>query len=373
MGGALQVAVGIRLGTGEILAGEDGIDKGWELRVLGVDTRHLLEVAAGDDRRGDAAAAQIIEEIEDARDEGEGHLKLEVVETLGDSAALGFQWACEVGVVDLGERLPFDGIFEAWAVGVVQTKLRTPETGVLRFGIEDDAIEVKESGFDHPSLFRPDDGLLAVGSYGENRNGGLELVFEELDVVAERLRELVFGGHLAEVFLPAREVAVDGRPTLGVVGHVGSLLSVLLVSHAGTYGLEAVEDVGLHHDELGDAVDHNGVFQGYEVHPSAAAVTTRYGSVFMTNLADAVAGLVEEFHGEGTRADAGAVGLEDTIDLVDFIGTDAQPRADTAGSGGAGTDVRVCAVLRLLIFIPANLIPSCASIQPSVSHDVLCI
>ena len=31
------------------------------------------------------------------------------------------------------------------------------------------------------------------------------------------------------------------------------------------------------------------------------------------------------------------------------------------------------AYLRLLIFLPANLTPACASFQPSVSHDVLCI
>ena len=31
------------------------------------------------------------------------------------------------------------------------------------------------------------------------------------------------------------------------------------------------------------------------------------------------------------------------------------------------------AYLRLLIFLPAILVPACASFQPSVSHDVLCI
>jgi len=67
------------------------------------------------------------EEVEHAREIGEGHLALEVVEAACDGGALTLQRAAEVGVVDLHEGLPLDAVLESGAVGVIETELRAPE------------------------------------------------------------------------------------------------------------------------------------------------------------------------------------------------------------------------------------------------------
>ena len=45
--------------------------------------------------------------------------------------------------------------------------------------------------------------MLAVGAYGDDAHGHVELVFEELDVVGEFRRELVGRGDVSEVGFPA--------------------------------------------------------------------------------------------------------------------------------------------------------------------------
>lgn len=146
MGCAAEIAVGMRLGVGEVFAGENGVEKRVELGMLGVDAFHFLVIAAGDYARGDVVATEVGEEVEDACDIGRSHLALEVVETACDGWALCFQRAREVGIVDLSECLSLDGVLEAWALGVVEAELRAPEAGVLGLGIKDDTVEVKESG-----------------------------------------------------------------------------------------------------------------------------------------------------------------------------------------------------------------------------------
>ena len=53
MGCAAEIAVGMRLGVGEVFAGENGVEKRVELGMLGVNAFHFLVIAAGDYARGD--------------------------------------------------------------------------------------------------------------------------------------------------------------------------------------------------------------------------------------------------------------------------------------------------------------------------------
>ena len=177
------------------------------------------------------------------------------------------------------------------------------------------------------------DGLGAVGAYADDGDGALEGFLQVVDVVLEGLGELIGRGHLCEVGLPTGKFLVDCLPTLGVVGHLGGAHAVLLVCHACLDGGEGVEHIALHHDELGDAVYHDGILEAHDVHPTTTAVAASYGTVLMTDVANLLACLVEQFNGEGTRTHAGAVGLEDTENLADAVGSNAKTGAYTAGAG----------------------------------------
>ncbi len=52
-----------------------------------------------------------------------------------------------------------------------------------------------------------------------------------------------------------------------------------------------------HHDELRHAVDHDGILQCHQIHPTATAVASRHGTVFVSYFAKRVACLVEQLYG----------------------------------------------------------------------------
>ena len=81
--------------------------------------------------------------------------------------------------------------------------------------------------------------------------------------------------------------------------------------------IEVVHHVGFGDEEVGDAVEHAGIAQGGNVDPAAATRTTCGGAIFVTHFAEFVADFVEEFGGERTSADAGAIGLGDAHDATD--------------------------------------------------------
>ena len=107
----------------------------------------------------------------------------------------------------------------------------------------------------------------------------------------------------------------------------------MLVGNASLDGIESVEHIALHHDQLGDAVHHDRILQGYEVDPATTALTACDCSILMTQVADGLARLIEQLRGERTSADTGAVSLHDTKDIADLIRTDAKTRA-SAGTDG---------------------------------------
>ena len=186
---------------------------------------------------------------------------------------------------------------------------------------------------------------VAVGTDGDNLDGCLQGLLEVVDVCLEGGGEIFLLAQVAQRCLPSWEFLIDGLPSFGVVGHFGGRHAVFGVGGADLDGVEAVEHIALHHDEVRDAVYHNGVLEGHEVNPTAAAVAARDGTKFVANAANLLARLVEEFHGEGARANARAVCLEDAEDVADGVGRHAETRADASARGRGGGDEGVRAVV----------------------------
>ena len=190
--------------------------------------------------------------------------------------------------------------------------------------------------------------MSAVGTNADDLDGGLQFLLKEGDVVTEGLGELGLGGELRHVGLPAGEFLIDGLDALfDVIGEVAGEDTVDLIGGTCLDGVEAIEDVGLHHDELGDAIDHDAIAEGYQVDPATAALTTGDGTILMTEVTDELASLVEQLSGERTGTDTGAVGLHDAIDLANLVGTNAQTGAGTCTDGvgrgdkGIGTEIDI--------------------------------
>ena len=182
-------------------------------------------------------------------------------------------------------------------------------------------------------------GLCTVRTNADNFDGCFELLFQEGDVVLELLGELVLGGELRHVGLPAGEGLVDGLDAmLDVIGEVASLYTINLIGGAGLDGVEAIEDIALHHDELGDTIDHDRVAEGYQVDPTTTALTTGDCTILMTEVTDALARLIEQLGGERTGTDTGTVGLHDTKHFANLVGTDAQTGAGACTDGVTGSD-----------------------------------
>ena len=163
------------------------------------------------------------------------------------------------------------------------------------------------------------DGGLAVWSERDYADRNSEVVLHELDIVLEFLRKPAFLADFRKVFLPAGELGVN-RLYLGcdVERNLVSLSAVHLVGCADFDRLEIIQTVRFHHDEVGHAVDHHGVFQSHEIQPSAAARTAGDGSKFVSDLTDDLSRLIEKFSRERTAAHTGAVGLEYSIDVSDL-------------------------------------------------------
>ena len=163
------------------------------------------------------------------------------------------------------------------------------------------------------------DGGLAVRAEGDYTDRNSEVVLHELDIVLEFLRKLTFLADSRKVLLPAGELGVN-RLYLGcdVERNLVSLSAVHLVGGANLDRLEIIQTVRLHHDEVGHAVDHHGVFQSHEIQPSAAARTAGDSTELVSDLADLFTGLIEKFSRERTAAHTRAVGLEYSIDMPDL-------------------------------------------------------
>ena len=180
------------------------------------------------------------------------------------------------------------------------------------------------------------DGLLAVRAYGNDDDRHFEFFLEIFDIGLEFSRELAFALDFGHIGFPAFDFGVNRLDAfIYAEREIAGGNSVYDIAVAGFDGVEAVEDVALHHDELGDTVEHNGVAHSNEVNPAAATLATCYGAILMADGADSSAGFVEKLCGEWAGSDAGAICLEDAVNVADSVWSYAKTGASSGANGVA--------------------------------------
>ena len=146
------------------------------------------------------------------------------------------------------------------------------------------------------------DGLGAVGTYRYNLNRGLQLFFKERDIIGKLFGELILGCDRCHGFVPPLDVDIDRFHGSGLdrEGEIAGLLAVDLIGNAGTDGVEVVEDVAFHHDQLCHTVDHDGIAKSHKIDPATATLAACHCAIFMAEIADFLTGLVEKLGRERT-------------------------------------------------------------------------
>src|SRR6185503_14166755 len=94
-----------------------------------------------------------------------------------------------------------------------------------------------------------------------------------------------------------------------------------------------------------DARQPGRVADGDGVEPAAAAGSAGGGPVLAAEVADFLADVVIELRGEGSAADARAIGLGDADDFVDPAAGHAGAAGNTDARGIAAGDIGKCAVV----------------------------
>ena len=119
----------------------------------------------------------------------------------------------------------------------------------------------------------------------------------------------------------------------------------MLVTRADLDLVKAVEDVEARDRHVVDAGEEAGVADDNGIEPACAARPSRDGAELMPRLAQLFADLVQLLGGEGTLADARAVCLDNTDDLVDLFRGNARTDSHAARDGVRGGDVGIGAVV----------------------------
>ena len=194
----------------------------------------------------------------------------------------------------------------------------------------------------------PEDGLLSVGPEGDDGDGYSCFLFNISDVFLEFCGEVSLVPNLREAAFPAFELPVDRDDfRVGVEGYAVLALAVDDISLSHLDGVKGVHHIGLHHDQGCDSVEHYGVLEGYHVQPAGAAGTARSGAELVALAAELLTCLIEELSGEGTAAYAGAVGLEDAVDVAYRGRSYAEAEAGSRAGSGRGGHERVGAEIHV--------------------------
>ena len=167
-------------------------------------------------------------------------------------------------------------------------------------------------------------------------------MLKALDVALGRKGEILLVPDLGEVLLPAFQLLVDRLQAFELRHRVGKLpcrLAVDPVRHADPQGIEAGEDVELRDREIGEPVHIGRVASGHAVEPTAATRPPGGGAVLLALVAQPLAGLVQQFRGEGPLADAGGIGLNDADDAHNVLGAEPDAVAGARGERGRAGDV----------------------------------
>ena len=160
--------------------------------------------------------------------------------------------------------------------------------------------------------------IFAVGADGYGKHGDTGGFLHRFEVVEKVFGQFAVFGDAFQALFPSGvglELGLDFHFVELEWDFVGAF-AIDVVVHAHLYFVEVVHYVGFRDEEVGDPVEHAGVAESGDVNPSAAAGTSGGGTVFVAYFAQACAGVVEEFGGEWTGADTGAVGFADAHDTA---------------------------------------------------------
>lgn len=183
-------------------------------------------------------------------------------------------------------------------------------------------------------------------SAGANTNPlhrAVQELLNEGDVLLGVLGQLGVFGDLGSVRLPAGQSLVDALDLfqhVQVLGEGLQHLTVVLVANGNLELLQLVQNIQLGDIQAGVAVDPGGVLEHDQIEPSTSSSSAGGDTKLGTNLLQVLSDIVELLGGEGTSANSGGVGLDNTVDVSNG-GGDTQTSANTSDSGVGGGDVRI--------------------------------
>ena len=141
-----------------------------------------------------------------------------------------------------------------------------------------------------------DDHALASGTGADKLDRDAEELFDVLDVLAARLRQVLVLGDVLDRLLPSGQgdvLDLDAGENVQVGGEKGrERFAVEVVRDRDLDLFEVVEDVELGQVQRGVAVDHVRVLHDDEVEPAAAATTARRDTKLGTDLLEVLADLL---------------------------------------------------------------------------------
>ena len=191
---------------------------------------------------------------------------------------------------------------------------------------------------------------MALGAGGDDGDGGLDVLLDEVHVVPGRLGQLAVLGDAPDVALPAGQGLVHrlGLIQQGGHGEVGGDLSADVVAGAHLDLVQVAQAVDGGEGHLGGALHHAAVLGGNRVEPAHTAGPAGGGAVLAGVAAPLpqLLGLVaEELTDKGPGPHGGGVGLGDGDDVLDGRGGHAAAHGAEAGQGvgggGHGADAQV--------------------------------
>lgn len=146
--GRIFVAIGERFRARRIFSGEHTVEMAIEVGVVTLEIFHLLMVGTGHNCRTPTFRTKGTDEIECSADERIGHLFFKTIEVLHDP----FTCFASLRIVtreNLSERAPLDFVGELWVFGKITMTYGGPETGVLRFAVDNHAVKVEKECCGH--------------------------------------------------------------------------------------------------------------------------------------------------------------------------------------------------------------------------------
>src|SRR6185312_1587239 len=213
---------------------------------------------------------------------------------------------------------------ELWTRGL---KVRCSNSALLDHRAEAAGGEEVEVGM------RTQYGLLAAGTGGDQGHRRLDLLLDEVDVVAGLLGEVRPFEDAHGRALPALEGTqhrLGGLQAAAVRREIAQGLAVQLVGDADGDLVEVVEHVELGQRHGADTVEELAVAGRHRVEPAAAPGPAGDGAELVAAMAQDLARGVRQLAGEGAAADARGVGLEQAHGAVDSRRRHAGARAGAA-------------------------------------------